>query len=284
MEELREIRGYGHVAKVFGLEEAGFLNSIVHWYWRNRANNINFQDGRWWTYNSATAWSDVFPWWTPKQIRRIIASCREQGAIVAGCYNEDKRDRSLWYSPTDKLLNLYMVCAPSKCPNGKGTYPERENEFTQMVSPLPCGTHGNYNTPYNPPQGEAARDAVEQEDKPKDEPKPKTRGKRSAYKPDWFDALWKIYPKKNAKIAAQKKWDALKPDRETCRAILAGLERDKRSDQWQRDGGKYIPMLSTYLNQRRWEDQGVDKSQLPTPPEDRPGIVWADSGGVTWRE
>lgn len=275
MGELREIRGYGHVAKVFGLEEAIFLDSIVHWYRENRANNINFEDGRWWTYNSATAWADVFPWWTPKQIRRIITSCREQGAIVAGCYNKDKRDRSLWYSPTEKLLNLYLTREPSGCPNGKSTCPDRENESSQTVPPLPCGTHGNYNTPYNPPQGEAAGEAVEQEDKPK------TRGKRSAYKPDWFDALWKIYPKKNARLAAQKKWDALKPDRETCRAILEGLERDKRSEQWQRDGGKYIPMLSTYLNQRRWEDQGVDTSQLPTPPEDRPRISWGDDREVT---
>lgn len=275
MGELREIRGYGHVAKVFGLEEAIFLDSIVHWYRENRANNINFEDGRWWTYNSATAWADVFPWWTPKQIRRIITSCREQGAIVAGCYNKDKRDRSLWYSPTEKLLNLYLTREPSGCPNGKSTCPDRENELTQMVPPLPCGTHGNYNTPYNPPQGEEAGEAVEQEDKPK------TRGKRSAYKPDWFDALWKIYPKKNARLAAQKKWDALKPDRETCRAILAGLERDKRSEQWQRDGGKYIPMLSTYLNQRRWEDQGVDMAQLPAQPEDRPRISWGDDREVT---
>lgn len=275
MGELREIRGYGHVAKVFGLEEAIFLDSIVHWYRENRANNINFEDGRWWTYNSATAWADVFPWWTPKQIRRIITSCREQGAIVAGCYNKDKRDRSLWYSPTEKLLNLYLTREPSGCPNGKSTCPDRENESSQTVRPLPCGTHGNYNTPYNPPQGEAAGEAVEQEDKPK------TRGKRSAYKPDWFDALWKIYPKKNARLAAQKKWDALKPDRETCRAILEGLERDKRSEQWQRDGGKYIPMLSTYLNQRRWEDQGVDFGQLPDPPDDKPRISWGDDREVT---
>lgn len=275
MGELREIRGYGHVAKVFGLEEAIFLDSIVHWYRENRANNINFEDGRWWTYNSATAWADVFPWWTPKQIRRIITSCREQGAIVAGCYNKDKRDRSLWYSPTEKLLNLYLTREPSGCPNGKSTCPDRENELTQMVPPLPCGTHGNYNTPYNPPQGEEAGEAVEQEDKPK------ARGKRSAYKPDWFDALWKIYPKKNARLAAQKKWDALKPDRETCRAILAGLERDKRSEQWQRDGGKYIPMLSTYLNQRRWEDQGVDFGQLPDPPDDKPRVTWGDDREVT---
>ena len=282
MGELREIRGYGHVAKVFGLEEAIFLDSIVHWYRENRANNINFEDGRWWTYNSATAWADVFPWWTPKQIRRIITSCREQGAIVAGCYNKDKRDCSLWYSPTEKLLNLYLTREPSGCPNGKSTCPDRENESSQTVPPLPCGTHGNYNTPYSPPQGDAAGEAVEQEDKPKAEPKPKAAPKpRDDYKPEWFDAFWALYPRKDAKVKARKWWNTNRPDWETCKAMMAGLERDKSSKQWNKDDGAYIPMPITWLNGKRWEDQGVDTSQLPTPPEDRPRISWGEDREVT---
>ena len=40
-------------------------------------------------------------------------------------------------------------------------------------------------------------------------------------------------------------------------------------------------MLSTYLNQRRWEDQGVDTSQLPTPPEGGPRIAWGEDREVT---
>lgn len=281
--ELIYVGGYAHVAETYGLEESIFLHRIMGWYRINRDNGRNYHDGRYWTYNSAAALAKQLPWWSEKQIRRIITSCREQGAIVSGCYNEDKRDRSLWYSPTDELLALYGEGGCSICPNGKTICPEQGNEQDQTGTPLPSNNQ-EYNTPYSPPQGEGAGETVEPEDKPKDEPKPKTRGKRSSYKPDWFDALWRIYPRKDAKAAAQKKWDALKPDRETCRAILTGLERDKRSEQWQRDGGKYIPMLSTYLNQRRWEDQGVDMAQLPAQPEDRPGIVWADSGGVTWRE
>ena len=282
MEPLIRIGAFAHVAKKYGLNESIFLEYVVTWWRCNRANNRNFHDGRWWTYNSLSAFEEIFWFLTPSQVRNTIRSCRDQGAVLTGCYNEDKRDRSLWYSPSDELLELYGETANCICQKEQMQFQENADPSATGSRPLPDSTQlVQQDTPYNPPQGEAAGDAVEQEDKPKAEPKPRARGKRSAYKPDWFDALWKIYPKKNAKLAAQKKWDALKPDRETCRAILAGLERDKRSEQWQKDKGQYIPLLSTYLHQRRWEDQGVDVSQLPPPPEDRPRISWGDDREVT---
>lgn len=283
MQPLNRVQGYGHVAKQYGLEESIFLEAVMYWYRTNRAENRNYYDGRWWTHNSLAAFEQLFPWWSGKQLRRIINSCKDQGAIITGNYNKDRRDRTVWYTPSAELMELYGESQTDKsiCPNGQMQEPERADSSAQMGTPLPCNTHVYTNTPYNPPQGEAAGDAVEPEDKPKEEPKPKARGKRSSYKPDWFDALWKIYPKKNAKIAAQKKWNEIKPDLDTCKAILAGLERDKRSEQWQKDEGQYIPLLSTYLHQRRWEDQGVDVSQLPPPPEDRPRIAWGEDREVT---
>lgn len=283
MEPLVRIGAYAHVAQKYGLNESIFLEYVVTWWRCNRANNRNFHDGKWWTYNSMSAFEKIFWFLTPSQIRNAIRSCREQGAVLIGCYNEDKRDRSLWYTPSEELLHLYGENVDNCiCQKEQMQQHENANPSATGSRPLPDSTQlVQQDTPYNPPQGDAEGSAAEPEDKPKEEPKPKARGKRSAYKPDWFDALWRIYPRKDAKAAAQKKWDALKPDRETCRAILAGLERDKRSEQWRRDGGMYIPMLSTYLNQRRWEDQGVDASQLPTPPAEKPRIAWGEDREVT---
>lgn len=286
MEPLVRIGAYAHVAQKYGLNESIFLEYVVTWWRCNRANNRNFHDGKWWTYNSMSAFEKIFWFLTPSQIRNAIRSCREQGAVLTGCYNEDKRDRSLWYTPSEELLHLYGESVDN-CICQKEQMQQHENANPSAMSsrPLPDSTQlVQQDTPYSPPRGEASGGDGDPGDKPKPKPKPRSSGERCTYKPDWFDALWKIYPRKDAKAAARKKWDALKPDRETCRAILAGLERDKRSEQWQRDGGKYIPMLSTYLNQRRWEDQGVDMAQMPpTPPPAGPGIVWADDGEVTWR-
>lgn len=33
------------------------------------------------------------------------------------------------------------------------------------------------------------------------------------------------------------------------------MERWKRSADWQRDGGRFIPYPATFLSQRRWEDE-----------------------------
>ena len=86
MTPLDRINGYAHVALRYGLEEAIFLDSIMFWYKENRANQRNFRDGRYWTYNSISAFVELFPWWSRKQLYRINASCKEKGAILAGNY------------------------------------------------------------------------------------------------------------------------------------------------------------------------------------------------------
>lgn len=67
-----------------------------------------------------------------------------------------------------------------------------------------------------------------------------------------FELFWAAYPKKVGKQAAKKAFDRVKAPVET---LLTALERQKRSDQWSRDAGQYIPNPSTWLNQGRWEDE-----------------------------
>ena len=37
--------------------------------------------------------------------------------------------------------------------------------------------------------------------------------------------------------------------------MIDAVEKQKKTDQWTRDGGQYIPHPATWLNQRRWEDE-----------------------------
>ena len=73
-----------------------------------------------------------------------------------------------------------------------------------------------------------------------------------------FDRFWAVYPKKTAKQGALSAWQKLKPDNELTEKILLALERQKKSVQWQRDNGQYIPYPASWLNGRRWEDESVD--------------------------
>jgi len=76
-----------------------------------------------------------------------------------------------------------------------------------------------------------------------------------------FDLFWKSYPKKTAKQAAQKAWGKLKPDDVLLTVMLSVLESKKKSVEWTKDGGQFIPYPATWINGRRWEDEGVQKDK-----------------------
>lgn len=69
---------------------------------------------------------------------------------------------------------------------------------------------------------------------------------------DGFEKFWSAYPKKVGKDAARKAWPKTKDV--SIDIILAAVENQKRSAQWQKDNGQYIPNPATWLNQGRWQD------------------------------
>lgn len=70
-----------------------------------------------------------------------------------------------------------------------------------------------------------------------------------------FDRFWTSYPRRTAKSNALKAWNKLKPDGPLVDLILASIEANKKTRQWQESGGQFIPHPATFLNQRRWEDE-----------------------------
>ena len=77
-----------------------------------------------------------------------------------------------------------------------------------------------------------------------------------------FDSFWQKYPKKVDKQNAIKAFKRLKVSDEMLESMICSLEKQKKSEQWQRDGGAFIPYPSTWLNGRRWEDETVCISDL----------------------
>jgi len=70
-----------------------------------------------------------------------------------------------------------------------------------------------------------------------------------------FNQFWSAYPRKIGKGAAEKSWSKIKMDDALFKAVLDAVESQKKSNQWKRDNGQYIPHPSTWLNQKRWEDE-----------------------------
>lgn len=69
-----------------------------------------------------------------------------------------------------------------------------------------------------------------------------------------FEKFWEAYPKKMSRLNALKAWEELNPDNELIRKILTALEVQKKSEQWQKENGRFIPYAVKWLNEHRWED------------------------------
>ena len=74
-----------------------------------------------------------------------------------------------------------------------------------------------------------------------------------------FDEFWKAYPRKVSKQTALKAWKGAKADK-IAEQIIADVQK-RCETEWKGQDVQYIPHPTTYLHQRRWEDE--------TPPQER---------------
>lgn len=88
-----------------------------------------------------------------------------------------------------------------------------------------------------------------------------SEGKESE-KGESFDSFWQVYPRKIGKGAARKVWLKLRPANGLVERICSQVQAAAQTDQWKRDGGKYIPHPATWLSQSRWEDDYSNHSPV----------------------
>lgn len=67
-----------------------------------------------------------------------------------------------------------------------------------------------------------------------------------------FEKFYSSYPRKVGKANVEKWFVKNKPNEELMNIILNSLEEHKKLKQWQ--DKQYIPHPTTWLNQKRWED------------------------------
>ena len=87
------------------------------------------------------------------------------------------------------------------------------------------------------------------------------QGKDQGVAADAFESFWTAYPKKEAKPTALKAFKAAKINGHLPQ-VLKDIESRLGGAAWQKNGGEFIPMPATYLNQRRWEDGKAQEAGL----------------------
>ena len=77
-----------------------------------------------------------------------------------------------------------------------------------------------------------------------------------------FSKFWEAYPKKVGKQAARKAFDKIPAS--VYPKLIPAIEAQKAGQQWQREGGRYIPNPATWLNQGRWDDEVGSTTWAPS--------------------
>jgi len=70
-----------------------------------------------------------------------------------------------------------------------------------------------------------------------------------------FFEFYNMYPNKINFLLTKKKWAELNPDDELAQYIIERLRLFMKSEDWIKDGGKWIPSAHAFIMYRRWEDE-----------------------------
>lgn len=278
---MNEYHFSAELAKQYGLDEAVMLHNFAYWIQKNTLDHRNIYDGRAWTYNTQEAFTDWFPWWSRRQIQRILSSLRKQGAILTGDYNTDPMDRTTWYALSDEIIDYYDVPKPVTAgraeqqeisrPDAQEDVPQSPRKDALQNTEPCCGASEtvriddlNGATKYNVTK----KKHKEKTNTPSDL---QSDGAQEAR----FKQFWKAYPRKEKRKEALRLWMKLNPDEALYRRIMGGLSAYLESPQWRDEKGgfrkQYIPQPTAWLNGERWEDDiitgGAGNRGGPEPPK-----------------
>ena len=242
------------LAQRHGVNGAIFLHAMAFWVAKNQANGRHFHEGRTWTYNTLDALTKLFPFWTRRQVERIVAKLKDEGALLTGNFSQDKTDRTVWYALTDPVLEAYGLFVCPTSPDGDmgdsddkkpplPISPDGEMDFTKQGQPFhqtgKCNketvTDQLDNIPPIVPQG--------------GQTKKKKAKSIPIWKPERFEKFWAFYPRHEDRVSAVREWDRLKPSDQLIDEIARALLWQTKTPDWP------VPYACRYLRNQRWTDE-----------------------------
>lgn len=179
------------VAAVVGLNGAVMLDNLAYWIKTNEANERNFHDGYYWTYNTTKAYEKLFPFWTARMIRYTLSKLEHDGYILIREYNKDKMNHTKWYTITEAGWRLFPrrkkpPTSPqegaddvTKAADKAGVVEFAKNENRNNETDFPTIYTNSNDTGSNPDTRAGAREGEEAPKAPR-KPSPSPKGKHVA--------------------------------------------------------------------------------------------------------
>lgn len=228
------------IAKRYGIIEAILLNYFDFWIEKNKANNANFHDGHYWTYNSITAFTKLFPYATRNKLCNALNHLENEGLIATSNYNKSSYDRTKWYRLTDKgyavltaqsveildfLKSDNRVSENQKwiAQNSEMDCSELRNGLAENQKPIPFNNH--------------LEDTVS-----------------NTVINDEFASLWKLYPRKQGKKRAFEYYQKARKKGTTFEEVKSGIEAYAEYVRARHTEERYIKHGSTFFSEQAWQD------------------------------
>lgn len=123
-------------AIAYGVDEAIMIRNLQFFITANANRGHNFREGRYWTYDKLEDFTNHFPYWSMKQVRRILASLISQEVIIKGEFNKFWCNRTQWYAFKNQDQFIKNV-KPPKTPSP--VYPQH---FQENIPDLPKWANG----------------------------------------------------------------------------------------------------------------------------------------------
>lgn len=79
-----------------------------------------------------------------------------------------------------------------------------------------------------------------------------------------MEKFWNAYPRKQGKEKLKNVWKEMSPSELLLETMLKAIEIQKKSSAWKRESGRFIPLPSKWLTERRWEDVAYQEP-IPAP-------------------
>lgn len=113
------------VAVDVGINAAIIFHNICFWVEQNFANERNFINGEYWTYNTVNAFKTMFPEMTYEQVRGALKKLEDKKYIKSAFLSDDVMDRTKYYAVCD--FEKWIGKPKCKCEN-----PQMDCEQSQM--------------------------------------------------------------------------------------------------------------------------------------------------------
>lgn len=258
-----------------GITKAILLENIAFWIQKNQANNKHFYNERYWTYNSAKAFGEIFPYMNIRKIERELRELEEEGYLLSGNFNTSPYDRTKWYALNNKSEKFFKkICLKNNLSIDTQKF---EYQKAKYGEPIPD------NKPYNKHIKEKNNikkekdnfEVVEVNEDINDyqiikanENKDLALKANNDILEQEFDLFYSLYPRKIAKITAKNAFKQLRAGKhKNCKGITISLENIllKLSDLINEitlngTDPKFIPYPASWLNANDFLDNKDNES------------------------